>query len=142
MSEESKTVARQLMERFDRRDQAGVLELCAEDSVFHGFAEKSLDREGFRRSMAEYMDAFPDMRVRLDDLFSEDNKVALRYYMEGTNQGDFMGMAATGKPVSVYTGASLVIENGKIKEFWQHADNVGMMFQLGLVQFPDRPTTP
>lgn len=141
MSEESKTVARQLMERLDQRDEAGVLELCADESIFHGFAEKALDRVGFRNSLDDLFRGFPDMRFRLDDLFSEDNKVALRYYMEGTNQGEYMDMAATGKPVSVYTGASLLIEDGKVKQFWQHADFIGMTMQLGLIDMPSQAAT-
>ena len=141
MSEESKSVARQLMECLDRRDEAGVLELCAEDSIFHGFAEKALDKAGFRSGMSDLFRGFPDMRFRLDELFSEDNKVALRYYMEGTQQGEYEGMAATGKPVSVYTGASLLIEGGKVKQFWQHADFIGMMMQLGVINAPSQTAT-
>jgi len=52
-----------------------------------------------------------------------------------------MGMAVTGKSVSVYTGASLLIEDGKVKQFWQHADFIGMMMQLGLINPPSQAAT-
>ncbi len=75
--------------------------MCPDDSIFHGFVVKALDRAGFRSSLSDLFRGFPDMRFRLDDLFSEDNKVALRYYREGTHQSDYEGMAASGKPISV-----------------------------------------
>ena len=138
-TEESKAIARRMMDMLNRHDQAGVVELCAEDSVFHGYDQHALDRKGFGRNMEQIFKAFPDMHFRVDDLFGEDNKVAVRHYMEGTNQGEYMGMAATGKPVSVFSNATFVIEGGKVKELWLNADYVGMMSQLGLISMDTPP---
>lgn len=44
--------------------------------------------------------AFPDLRVRIDDLIAEEDKVAARLLFSGTHQGPFRDFAPTGHLVS------------------------------------------
>ena len=45
--------------------------------------------------------ALPDLRWDLEDLIAEEEKVVARWRMEAINEGEFMGIATTGKRVSV-----------------------------------------
>ena len=80
--------------------------------------------------------AFPDMRVTIDRMVGEGDVVAIYSTMSGTNNGPFMGMKPTHKPMEV-EGFDLVrFENGKMAEHWGVLDMYGMMAQLGVVKPP------
>jgi predicted ester cyclase len=83
-----------------------------------------------------FRDAFPDLRFTAEDIIAEGDKVAARYTMRGTHQGEFMGVAPTGNRIEV-TGIDIVrFEGGKMVEHWANSDELGMMQQLGVIPAP------
>jgi predicted ester cyclase len=65
------------------------------------------------------------------DLVAEGDKVAIRWSWRGIHKGEYMGIAPTGKQVTM-TGISILrIVGGKIVEEWGESDNLGFMEQLG-----------
>lgn len=62
--------------------------------------------------------AFPGLKVEIQDMIAEGNKVTTRKVITGTHNGPLMGMPATGRPVTIKVIDILTIENGKIKEHW------------------------
>lgn len=59
--------------------------------------------------------------------------VVTRWTFRGTHTGELMGIAPTGKQVTV-TGISIDrVVGGKIVEEWNEMDDLGMMEQLGVV---------
>jgi steroid delta-isomerase-like uncharacterized protein len=78
--------------------------------------------------------AFPDLRMEAHDVFASGDKVAARVTFSGTNRGDFMGMKATGKSVSVeLIDIMLMGGDGLCHEHWGVLDLMTMMQQLGVV---------
>lgn len=75
--------------------------------------------------------AFPDGHWHEEDLFAEGDRVVRRYILRGTHQGDFFGIPATGKALSVSNMHIMRLIDGKIVERWGHGDDMGMMRQLG-----------
>ncbi len=75
--------------------------------------------------------AFPDMQAIEQDLFVDSDKVVTRRILRGTHQGEFMGIAPTGKEVS--TGGVWLshLRGGKIKEQWVYFDALGLLHQVG-----------
>jgi predicted ester cyclase len=63
----------------------------------------------------------------------------IRWIMRGTHNGPFMGIPATGKPVTVAGIDVFRIANGQIVELWQHLDHLGMLQQLGVIPTPEQP---
>jgi predicted ester cyclase len=62
--------------------------------------------------------------------------VAVRFTTRGVHKGDFMGLPATGKSITI-TGIEIFhIENGKIAEIWGEANLFGLMQQLGIIPSP------
>ena len=89
--------------------------------------------EGFKGQFTMYRTAFPDLRIVVDDMIAEDDKVVTRWTASGTHQGELMGMAPTGKEVTVQGIAIDRIVDGKIVEHWDVFDQLGMMQQLGMI---------
>jgi predicted ester cyclase len=52
--------------------------------------------EGLKRWFQDAGAAFLDLRVDVQDLLAEGDRVAARVVFRGTHSGDFQGMAATG----------------------------------------------
>ncbi len=66
-------------------------------------------------------------------LFAEGDKVVVRYRFTGTHSGPFLGVAPTGKTVSVQGIAIYRIAEGRIVEGWALSDTWGAMQQLGAI---------
>ena len=78
--------------------------------------------------------AFPDLRMDVQDSFASGDKAVARLRISGTHQGEFMGIPATGKPVSVnLIDITRFGDDGLAREHWGVADQLAMMQQLGVI---------
>ena len=86
-----------------------------------------------KASIAAYRDAFPDLKLTVEEQIAEGDLVVTRWTARGTHQGELMGMAPTGKQATV-TGITIDrLENGRIAESRTNWDALGLMQQLGAV---------
>ena len=86
--------------------------------------------------MKLFRSAFPDLKLTVEDMIAEGDKVAVRIVTRGTHEGELMGIAPTGRTVTINEQHVVHFANGKITEHWGVEDNLGMMEQLGVVQAP------
>lgn len=86
---------------------------------------------GYKASVNMFRAGFPDIHFTLDQVLSEGDRVALRLTGRGTHNGNFMGIAPTGKQVSFGGMTFLRMEAGKVAERWGISDMPGLMGQLG-----------
>jgi predicted ester cyclase len=77
--------------------------------------------------------ALPDRRDRVDDVLAEGDKVWMRFRVAGTHGGRLYGLAPTGKRVEVPEVGIFRFADGKWKESWYFADELGLLLQLGAV---------
>ena len=139
MSEENKAILRRLFEEFaSKGDESVVDELFARDFVDHNPQGPNIPPgpEGVKQLFAGRRAAFPDMIVTVEDQVAEGDIVVNRLTVTGTHQGEFMGIPATGKSISMGAIGIFRIEDGKIAERWGQSDLIGMMQQLGVVPPP------
>jgi predicted ester cyclase len=116
-----------------------VEELLAPEYVLHFTgAPGPLDREGFKGFLGGFRAAFPDMQDSIDDMVADGETVGVRGTTRGTHQGEFQGIAATGKAVQVGWMSMLRITGGRIIEDYVNFDNVGLMQQLGVIPAPEQ----
>ncbi len=130
MSEVNKAIVRRFFEEFaTKHDQSVADELIATDFVDHDPAGPNQEPglEGVKQLFAGRWLAFPDVAATVEDQISEGDKVVSRVTVAGTQQGEFMGIPATGKSFSIEAIATFRIEDGKIVERWAETDNIGMM---------------
>src|SRR5215207_1061023 len=136
VSEESKAlVRRQEEELFGRGNLDVADEIYAPDYVGHDPSNPEDVRglQAAKRAAADYRRAFPDLRVTVEDLIAEGDKVAARLRVRGTHLGDLNGIAPTGRRVD-FTGIVMSrVEGGRIAEDWANFDDLGMMRQLGVI---------
>lgn len=95
-------------------------------------------RDGLKAFIDMYRSAFRDARITVDASFADGDWVATRWTGRGIHEGELMGVAPTGKEVTV-TGLSMTrVADGEIVEDWSNWDALGMLIQLGAVPAPAR----
>jgi steroid delta-isomerase-like uncharacterized protein len=94
------------------------------------------DREGGFAYLFGFMNAFPDSRVTIDDMIAEGDQVVTKKTFTGTHTGEFAGIPATGKPVTLQFVDIMRLRDGKIVEHWNCIDQLSFMQQLGVIPTP------
>lgn len=69
-------------------------------------------------------------------MYVDGNDVVMRGLLEGTHEGEFLGIPATGTEVSTGSAIRYTIENGQIVDFWFLPDALDLMTQLGMALQP------
>jgi steroid delta-isomerase-like uncharacterized protein len=92
--------------------------------------------EGYRKFFSAMREAFPDMNVAPETMVADDESLAFAYTMTGTHQGVLMGIAPTGKKMSIRGVQISKFRDGKMVERWGSSDQLGMLQQLGVTQLP------
>jgi steroid delta-isomerase-like uncharacterized protein len=136
--EQNKELARRYLEEvWGMGNVVAEEELLATDFVDHmPPAGTPPTREGHQRSLVMFRTAFPDMKITVEDLIAEGDKVVDRWTVTGTQTGDLFGMTPTGKRIEISGMDILRIEDGKIREIWHVEDVFGMLRQLGVFPQP------
>jgi steroid delta-isomerase-like uncharacterized protein len=75
--------------------------------------------------------AFPDLHVTVEELIEEDDTVVARNSVTGTNQGDYLGMPPTGRPVRYDEIFIFRFIDGRITEIRGVVDVFSQLKQLG-----------
>ena len=114
-------------EAINGRDLGAIDRLLTEDFTHDG---ERRGRDGQRQAVAAFLDAFPDLQHRIEQILAEGELVAARQTWTGTHRGEFMGVAPTGRTVSFGSTAVLRIEDEMIAEAWDQIDALGLMRQL------------
>src|SRR5215210_782920 len=139
-AEENKEVVRRLWGLFEEGDiDEQVDELLAPDYVNHspGTPDQPTGPEGVKAVLRMFRSGIPDARVVVSDMIAEDDKVAVRYTIEGTHEGDLFGVPPTGQRVSIESFTVERVSDGKIREHWRVTDTLDMMQQLGAIPTPE-----
>ena len=104
-TEENKAMVRRVMETYSKGQEASMAaleELYAPDYVYHGpGAFGDADLAATKQMVRAFFTAFPEQHVTVEDLIAEGDKVVSRYTFRARHQGEFMGVPATGKAVTV-----------------------------------------
>ncbi|ULR52893.1 ester cyclase [Streptomyces deccanensis] len=93
--------------------------------------QDAIGMDAVRREVGMWRAAF-DFSFAIRDQIAQGDRVCTRWTWNATHQGDFLGIAATGREVSM-TGTTIhrFSSDGKIVEGWWEYDRLGLMGQLG-----------
>jgi len=83
-----------------------------------------------------YHQAFPDLRLGIEELIVAGDTVVLRAVFRGTDTGGYAGRAATGRAVDEWVITIMHFEAGKVVREWIGADKLGLFIQLGVIDNP------
>jgi predicted ester cyclase len=79
-------------------------------------------------------EAFPDVRFDLEELFTDGERVCVRFVMRGTFESTLMGLLPTGKEFAVTGIDTFRVQGGKVTEIHASYDTLGQLRQLGVVK--------
>jgi predicted ester cyclase len=96
------------------------------------------DLEAWTQFTATSVEAFPDLRLTVEDIFSEGDMVAARVAFRGTHRGEFQGIPPTGKEVAFSSMVFNQVVDGRVEEHWVEMDLLGLMGQLGAISEPEQ----
>ncbi len=88
-------------------------------------------RDGIKYDVQRVRAAFPDLEIRTEDILCEGDRAALRWSGQGTYQGGFPGISATGISVTMSGMHFYRIRECRIVERWDEFDGTSVMRQLG-----------
>ena len=77
--------------------------------------------------------AFPDLVVTVHDQVAEEDRVVTRWSATGTHAGDFVGVPATGRLITVSGIHIHRVRHGRLAEHWEELNLLGMLRQLGVL---------
>jgi serine phosphatase RsbU (regulator of sigma subunit)/ketosteroid isomerase-like protein len=119
-AEENMALARRFLEARGRADLDAMEQMMAPDFVDHTLAPgQQLDRESYKRSVAEYVSAFSNIRILVEDQVAGGDKVVTRFVGRSTHdRGELMGVAPTGMELTNRVIVIHRISGGKIAEEW------------------------
>ena len=138
--EENKALIRRLYDEVFAKWNLGVIdELVGSEFVGHEMPPGTpRGPAGFKQFYNSLRLAFPDLRYTVDDVIAEGDRVVVRWTWQCTHQGDFMGVAATGKRATVSGMAIYRVAGGQCVERWVELGLLGLLQQLGAVPTPGR----
>ncbi|MEW6129080.1 MAG: ester cyclase [Acidobacteriota bacterium] len=110
------------------------------EGIAHGLTDQQGNElcgpQGYKPFYESFRNAFPDIRVMVEDTVEEGDKIAARCKVIATHTGEGLGISPTGKPVE-FTGMTIVrVKDGKIIEAWNNFDFMTMFQQLGAIALP------
>jgi steroid delta-isomerase-like uncharacterized protein len=141
MSEQKTHVLRSWFEEvWNKAREEAIDELAAPGVVAYGLVDARgqhvAGREKFKEFWRGFRDAFPDIRVEVDEALADGDKEIVRCTAQGTHRGAGLGLAATEKPIK-FTGMVIArIEKGQLVEVWENWDFLGLYQQIGAVPTP------
>jgi steroid delta-isomerase-like uncharacterized protein len=112
-------------------DMALADEVVSPRFTSHDWPEDATGPRAFREYYTAIRSAVPDARYEVDDLIAEGDRVVVRWTMRGTHEGDFRGIAPTGRPIALKGIAIYRVDDGKLMERWVVSDLYGMLEEIG-----------
>jgi len=135
-TEANKAIVVQLYEEvFNKGNLQLADRLIADDAVEHdpNGLPTPAGPAGLKAVVTMLRAAFPDCQQIIEDLVAEGDKAAARLTFRGTHEGPFLGVAPTGKHMSITEMIFYRFADGKVAEVWTSRDDLGAMRQLGLL---------
>jgi steroid delta-isomerase-like uncharacterized protein len=134
-AEENREIVRRFWGVWEEGNLGLVDELLAPDYVNHspGMPGQPEGPEGVKAVVSMFRAGMPDLRVVIEDMIAEGDKVVMRYRIEGTHEGELFGVPPTGRRVNIESITVERVSGSKIREHWRVTDTLDMMQQLGAI---------
>jgi predicted ester cyclase len=117
---------------WNARDRSVIADWIAPDYVGHFTRRPEPIRgvSGFTEMAEDLFTAFPDLRMTIEDLVAEGDRVASRVRVSGTHLGTLEGYSSTGVHVDTSFTAIERYVDGVCVEEWVYSDDLGIARQI------------
>ena len=107
-------------------------------SPSHAFVDpNALDEktgpEAYKEIVMRFFQAFSELKFEVQDMICENDKVAAAWTISGVHTGEYRGIAATNKKVSVEGISIHQVADGKIMDTTSVWDTLGLMKKIGAI---------
>jgi predicted ester cyclase len=129
---ESGEVVKRLVDAINLADDRALRGLLHDDFVDHTpNPQQGTGREAFVNKIGQLRAAFPNLRLRVEHVVAEGDRVTFLWTLTGTNDGPFADQDPTGIDVE-FAGMNLErVSAGSIVEHWSIHDALSLFHQLG-----------
>jgi predicted ester cyclase len=134
--EENKVIVQQVEQAWNTGDLDVLDNLFAPNFIAHNaIPGMPPGLEGAKMAHMGSVQALPDRRTTIEDMFAEREYVVARVRMTGTNQGGFpwLSIPANGNKVDIQWTSIYRLADRKIVEHSAVMDMLGLLQQLGVV---------
>ena len=121
---------------FNRPDLSIVDEIFTPIFVAHVPLMPMLNRSNYKGFWQSFYAAFPDFRQNIHDSIMTADKLVLRVTFSGTHEGNFLGIPATGCPITIPGIFIFRVENHLVVENWTEMDIFGVVRQISEMPSP------
>ncbi len=92
--------------------------------------------EGVKDIVSAYRNAFPDLRIEIEQMIVHGGVVVSRWRASGTHRGELLGLAPTEKKATI-TGITMdTWRDGRVVDTWTESDQLLLLQQLGVMPAP------
>lgn len=126
------SIARQYPEAAARRDFDKVRQLYHPQYSYTGSDGQPGDAEASIAGCTMFTTAFPDLKTEIGQTHVAGNMVIVEFVATGTHQGEMMGLAPTGRKMSIRVCKVLEFRDGRIYAEREYLDMAHLMQQLGV----------
>ena len=139
MNDPKQLVNRFVEELWNERRLEVADAIFAKDCVTHqlrsGLPADAVPRgpQVIKEHVTGWVASFPDLHFSIEQILSDGDRVVTQLLMEGTHQGAWMGIPASGKKMQIRMFTIHRVEQGKIVEDWVLVESLGFFQQLGVV---------
>ena len=126
---------KQFLQFINTADENLAQQLISPVAKFYvpGQSEPLQGPKGYLMIIAMMRGGFPDIQWTIEDMITENNKVAVRFIIRGTHKGVFFGVPATEKSIVVQAMNFYRLADNQIIEEFGQPDMLGLLTQIGAV---------
>lgn len=134
LEEQNEALIYQVLELINDRNLDAAFELYAVDYIYHGPGGQEVrGRDGIRGLWEVFLAAFPDLHSTVDEVIAKGDKLVLRWTIQGTHTGEFLGIPASNKPMTLPVTEIFRIADGQLVEAWDQWDRLHLMEQIDAI---------
>ena len=125
----NKRLIKDYLHEINKGNDSILKQVFAPECTFH-LPEPVEGLNSYLEINRHYLNTFPDLHIIINDLLADNDKVVARLTLQGSHQGNFIGIPPTGRKVSFTAIIIYQIVGGKITEFWSQEDLLGLTQQF------------
>ena len=140
-TESNKGIVRRYFEEVVDKSNFDILdEIVTRDCIIHRPETSELIRglEAFRQALEKILQVYSEFKTTIHDVIAEEDRVACRLSHRAVNRTEWTSRLGThavaGRTVTWSAIAIFRFHDGKIAEEWVSRDELGMLFDLGVLE--------
>jgi steroid delta-isomerase-like uncharacterized protein len=130
-TQENKALVSHVIELWNQRDMDAFFEVLDTEYVEH-LPSGDVSPGQLKKYAGTFFNAFPDIKITVNEIIAEGDKVAVLVNWKATHKGEYMGIPATGKKIDISVVMIIKIRASRWVEFWNVTD-VSLARQLGSI---------